>query len=164
MDQQKLVEEEAVGQSLRMEVVSNEPLIGPDPSVSTGTAKSVKLSSMLQINLQAKKRTFLTVVTTLFAQTNRGQCSLRLWLSFNAPMPRTSDSITLQLSVYPCHQIKYKIAKFQFPFLFFAIAQGKQRHLYATYCKSKGTASRRNEFIQKSIWEACPSDESTPRA
>jgi hypothetical protein len=55
MDQPKLVDNEAVGQSLRMEVVSNEPLMGPDPSVSRGTAKSVKLSSIMQINLQEKK-------------------------------------------------------------------------------------------------------------
>jgi hypothetical protein len=61
----------------RTEVVSNELLMGPDPSVSTGTAKSVKLSSIMQTNLKAKKRRLHTVVTTLFAPTNRGQCSLQ---------------------------------------------------------------------------------------
>jgi hypothetical protein len=77
MDRLKLVEDEAVGQSLATEVVSNEPLMGPDPSVSTGTAKSANLNSIMQTNLKAKKRRFHTVVTTLFVPTNRGQCSLR---------------------------------------------------------------------------------------
>jgi hypothetical protein len=77
MDGLKLVDDEAVGQSLAMEVVNNETLMGPDPSVSTGTAKSAKLSSIMQTNLKAKKRRLHTVVTTLFAWTNRGQRSLR---------------------------------------------------------------------------------------
>jgi hypothetical protein len=77
MDELKLVDNEAVGQSLAMEVVSNEPLMGPGPSVSTGTAKSAKLNSIMQTNLKAKKRRFHTVVIALFAPTNRGQCSLR---------------------------------------------------------------------------------------
>jgi hypothetical protein len=47
MDRLKLVDDEAVGQSLATEVVSNEPLMGPDPSVSTGTAKSAKLNSIM---------------------------------------------------------------------------------------------------------------------
>jgi hypothetical protein len=73
----KLVDDEVAGQSLATEVVSNKPLMGPDPSVSTGTAKSVKLSSIMQTNLKAKKRRFHTVVTTLFARTYQGQCSLQ---------------------------------------------------------------------------------------
>jgi hypothetical protein len=77
MDRPKLVEDEAVGQNLAAEVVSNEPLMGPGPSVSTRTAKSVKISSIMHTDLKAKKRRFHTVVTTLFAPTNRGQCSLR---------------------------------------------------------------------------------------
>jgi hypothetical protein len=51
--------------------------MGLGPSVSTGTAKSAKLNSIMQTNLKAKKRRFHTVVITLFALTNRGQCSLR---------------------------------------------------------------------------------------
>jgi hypothetical protein len=78
MDRLQLVDGEAVGQSLATEVVSNEPLMGPDPSVSTGTAKSAKLSiSIMQTNLKAEKRRFHTVVTTLFDPTNRGQYSLQ---------------------------------------------------------------------------------------
>jgi hypothetical protein len=73
MDRLKLVDDEAAGQSLATEVISNEPLMGPGPSVSTGTAKSAKLNSIMQTTLKAKKRRFHTVVTTLFAQTNRGQ-------------------------------------------------------------------------------------------
>jgi hypothetical protein len=42
MDQQKLVEGEVVSQSSGMEVISNEPLMGLDPSVGTGPAKYVK--------------------------------------------------------------------------------------------------------------------------
>jgi hypothetical protein len=66
MDRLKLVDE-AVGHSLITEVVSNKPLMGPDPSVSTGTAKSAKLSSIMQTNLKAKKKIphHHTVVTTL---------------------------------------------------------------------------------------------------
>jgi hypothetical protein len=57
MDRPKLVEGEAVGQSLATEVVSNESLMGPGPSVSTGTVKSVKLSSIMQqTDLKAKKK------------------------------------------------------------------------------------------------------------
>jgi hypothetical protein len=37
----KLVDDEVAGQSLATEVVSDKPLMGPDPSVSTGTAKSL---------------------------------------------------------------------------------------------------------------------------
>jgi hypothetical protein len=61
MDQPKLVDDEAVGQRLATKVVSNKPLMGPGPSVSTGTAKSVKLSSLMQTDLKAKKRRFHTV-------------------------------------------------------------------------------------------------------
>jgi hypothetical protein len=77
MNGPKLADDEAFGQSLATEVVSNKPLMGPGPSVSIGTAKSVKLSSKMQTDLKAKKRRFHTVVTPLFAPTNRGQCSLR---------------------------------------------------------------------------------------
>jgi hypothetical protein len=42
MHQPKLVDDEAVSQSLGTAVASNEPPMGPDPSVSIGTAKSVK--------------------------------------------------------------------------------------------------------------------------
>jgi hypothetical protein len=77
MDRLELVDDEAVGQSLATEVVSNEALMGPDPSVSTGTEKSAKVSSIMQTTLKAKKRRFHTMVTTLFAPTNRGQCSLQ---------------------------------------------------------------------------------------
>jgi hypothetical protein len=76
MDQPKLVDNEAVGQSLTTEVVINELLMGPGPSVSTGTEQSVKLGSRMQTNLKAKKRRCHTVVTTLFSPTNQGQCSL----------------------------------------------------------------------------------------
>jgi hypothetical protein len=77
MDRPKLVDGKAVGQSLATEVVSNEPLMGPGPSVITETAKSEKLSSIMQTDLKAKKRRFHTVVTALFSPTNQGQCSLR---------------------------------------------------------------------------------------
>jgi hypothetical protein len=53
------------------------------------------------------------------APANRGQCSI-WWPSLsNAPLPGTSDSTTLQLSVYPSRiwQIKCQIAKFQIPFI-----------------------------------------------
>jgi hypothetical protein len=52
MDRPKLVEDEAVGQSLGTEVICIEPLMVPEPSVSTGAEKSGTFTAHMLIQLR----------------------------------------------------------------------------------------------------------------
>jgi hypothetical protein len=56
MDRPKHIDDESVRPSLGTVVTINEPLMGPDPSVSTGTAKSVKFPCVALPGYQAFAR------------------------------------------------------------------------------------------------------------
>jgi hypothetical protein len=98
------------------------------------------------------------------SRTNRGQCSLGWPSPSNAPLPQTSDSITIQLSLYPwpLNQVQNN----QVPNPFFIPRTSARQTTTPTPLIANPRAPRADamDLFQRFSWEAFPSDESTPRA